>query len=61
MYLDSVLDEPQSGIQPSRRLIFFDHAQLDQLDVLAGEIDGGFDQLPPDTGPSRTGPDIHPD
>jgi hypothetical protein len=44
--LDSIVQEPETRIEPPRRLVFFDHAELDQFDMPAGKIDDGFDQPP---------------
>ena len=53
LLLESVLHEPETGIEPQRGFIAGDHGQLDELDVPARGIDDRFDQPASDAGPPR--------
>src|SRR5580704_15576841 len=61
LLLESVLHEPETGIEPQRGFIAGDHGQLDELDVPARGIDDRFDQPASDADPPCLRSDIHAD
>src|SRR5881392_2569609 len=55
----SVGDKPAAAIEPLRRFVLFDDAQLNQLDAFARMSENRFDERFRDAGAARAGANVH--
>src|SRR5260370_24601753 len=59
LFLDSIFEETETGIQPTRLFIVADHHQLDQFDALASKIDDSLSQSSADATLSYVAATVH--